>query len=317
MVLLQLSQSHLTLIEQCPRKFQYIYLDQLTTPIPPEQREHLNRGSLVHHLMQQHELQLSHPLLSDPGHHFFPPSTLIPRTIQDSQAQLYYMAEALVAAVPMMNESTVFRQSEYRLNLPWSGVLLTVIYDLLLMDVDKAHIFDWKTYLSPPNLQSLRQRLAQHWQTKLYPFVLVETSNYSPDAVELSYWFVKRTHGDQALHLDRHERVQTRQMFEPECLTFPYSDRLHQQTKQELTQVIEQVQHWINHYSVGQPLPKVDASEGLCGQCPFQTRCDRTEDPKKQDNWDGLEDIAALPEIQPFPIQIKNPGDSESSGFEN
>ena len=44
MVLLQLSQSQLTLIEQCPRKFQYIYLDQLTAPIQPEQSEHLTRG---------------------------------------------------------------------------------------------------------------------------------------------------------------------------------------------------------------------------------------------------------------------------------
>ena len=214
MVLLQLSQSQLTLIEQCPRKFQYLYLDQLTAPIPPEQREHLTRGSQVHHLMQQNELQLPHSSLQDltprspTGSPTTPPITSAQST---RQGQLYQMVHALTAAVPPLDETTVFRQSEYRLTLDWSGVLLTVIYDLLLLEPAKAHIFDWKTYLSPPNLQTLRQHLAQHWQTKLYPFVLVETSDYKPDEVDIAYWFVKRQDRDG----DRNQNDRNRHINDP------------------------------------------------------------------------------------------------------
>lgn len=302
MVLLQLSQSQLTLIEQCPRKFQYIYLDQLAAPIPAEQREHLIRGSQLHHLMQQHELQL-------PASKLFPESPngfddfgisqdpTAQRMLNAPSDQLYQMVEALTAEVPTLDEKTVFRQSEYRLTLAWSDVLLTVIYDLLLLDTSQAHIFDWKTYLRPPNLQSLRQRLSNHWQTKLYPFVLVETSDYSPEAVDITYWFVKQQEGEQG----------GPNPFVPECLSFPYSDRLHQQTKQDLTRIIGQLQQWVEAYQHSQPLPQVDISQGLCSQCSFQMRCDRPQDNTDHLNWEALGNITSIPEIHPFQNPTNNP----------
>lgn len=310
MVLLQLSQSQLTLIEQCPRKFQYIYLDQLTTPLQAEQSEHLTRGSQVHHLMQQHELQLPQHTLHRLNNNLETSRSPITHTtpFNPQPDQIYPMVQALISAVPPRDETTVFRQSEYRLTLDWSDVLLTVIYDLLLLDSDHAHIFDWKTYLRPPNLQHLRQRLAQHWQTKLYPFVLVATSAYPPEAVDISYWFVKRNLHSLA---DDEEQASPDQQpiyqkdadnpFEPECLTFAYSDRLHQQTKQDLTQIITQLQHWLDDYRRNQPLPKVDIAQGLCSSCSFRMRCDRMDDLTAQENWDHLGDITTIPEIQPLP----------------
>ena len=311
MVLLQISQSQLTLIEQCPRKFQYIYLDQLTAPISPDQQEALTRGSQVHHLMQQHELQIPPrgPTVSD--HNLALPSTSDPIDHPNHQAQLYQMAEALAAVVPDLDDSTVFRQSEYRLNLEWSDVLLTVIYDLLVLDKSTAHIFDWKTYFNPPNPKKLRQRLTNHWQTKLYPFVLVETSDYSPDTIELSYWFVKhKTDGNDLPSEPTLPKTPTildsegdpQALFEAECITFPYSDRLHQQTKQDLAHIIEQVQNWLEEYNLDQPLPKVDESQGICSHCPFRMRCDRIDHKDQQENWESLADITAIPEIQPFPL---------------
>ena len=61
MTLQQLSQSHLALLDYCPRKFQYVYLDNLTSPPPLEEQTYLRRGSQIHHLMQQQELQLPLP----------------------------------------------------------------------------------------------------------------------------------------------------------------------------------------------------------------------------------------------------------------
>lgn len=319
MALLQLSQSQLTILEQCPRKFQYIYLDQLTAPMPSQDREHLTRGSQVHHLMQQHELPFPPELLHSLG------SGSSPLAYSDdkeetntSPNQIYQMAQALASAVPRVDESTVFRQSEYRLTLEWSGVILTVIYDLLVLDADQAHIFDWKTYLRPPQLKQLRQRLANHWQTKLYPFVLVETSDYSPNEVDIAYWFVK-PHERLQEPDSQNKRAgqvilppQTSNPFESECLTFAYSDRLHQETRQALTECVHQLQDWLEGYEQERSLPKVNIEQGLCGQCPFQMRCDRIENSPMQNTWHDLGNISTMPEIQPF-SDTQNPPEESNS----
>ena len=273
--------------------------------------------------MQQHELQLPKHTLQR-FHNTLNRSPIAHTTSFNTQPdQIYQMVQALISAVPLQDETTIFRQSEYRLSLNWSDVLLTVIYDLLVLDSDRAHIFDWKTYLSPPNLQQLRQRLAHHWQTKLYPFVLVATSTYPPEAVDISYWFVKRNHHDPTTDSEQESPDQQtiRQQdadnpFEPECLTFAYSDRLHQQTQQDLTQLISQLQHWLDDYRRNQPLPKVDISQGLCLNCSFRMRCDRMDDLTAQENWDNLEDITTIPEIQPFqPFQPSQINQDSSKVF--
>ncbi|MEM9217453.1 MAG: PD-(D/E)XK nuclease family protein [Cyanobacteria bacterium P01_F01_bin.150] len=306
--MLQLSQSQLTLIEQCPRKFQYLCLDQLAAPILAEQRGHLTRGSQVHYLMQQHELQLPQDALQSLNRHSLANGLNQGTANGAQQDQLYQIVQALTEAVPDFDDATVFRQSEYRITLNWRDVLLTVVYDLLLLNATNAYIFDWKTYLSPPNLQQLRQRLVSHWQTKLYPFVLVETSDYPPEAVEISYWFVKRrsyAHRDdeaQEPNNDQTSLPERNHRFESECLTFTYSDRLHQQTKQELAHLLGQLHHWLDDYRRYQPLPKVDATQGICSQCSFQMRCDRANNASTQENWEELGDISAIPEVQPLPI---------------
>jgi hypothetical protein len=65
--------------------------------------------------------------------------------------------------------------------------LLTVIYDLILLESDRAVIFDWKTYLKPIDAD----KLAKNWQTRLYLYVLAETSAYPPDSLSMTYWFVQ------------------------------------------------------------------------------------------------------------------------------
>lgn len=42
--LIHLSQSHLNLLETCPPQFQRVYLEQLSTPLSPENRKNYPGG---------------------------------------------------------------------------------------------------------------------------------------------------------------------------------------------------------------------------------------------------------------------------------
>uniref|UniRef100_A0ACD5H192 PD-(D/E)XK nuclease family protein n=1 Tax=Desertifilum tharense IPPAS B-1220 TaxID=1781255 RepID=A0ACD5H192_9CYAN len=50
---LHLSQGQLNLLQTCPRKFQQTFIDQLSTPMSPEQQDSMNWGSRFHLLMQR------------------------------------------------------------------------------------------------------------------------------------------------------------------------------------------------------------------------------------------------------------------------
>lgn len=52
------TQRLLNFIENCPRKFQHIYLEQLDSPLTPAQQEKPTWESRFHLLMQQRELGL-------------------------------------------------------------------------------------------------------------------------------------------------------------------------------------------------------------------------------------------------------------------
>jgi hypothetical protein len=80
-----------------------------------------------------------------------------------------------------------FRQSEHRRTLAFNGYLLTAIYDLLVLGPNRGQIIDWKTYQRPPK----QAQLAKEWQTRLYLYLLVETSDFWPlSRSTMTYWFV-------------------------------------------------------------------------------------------------------------------------------
>ena len=62
---IRLSQAQLNTLEACPRLFQHLHLDQLGSPVPPEQQESLTWGSQFHLLMQQQALGLPVEALVD------------------------------------------------------------------------------------------------------------------------------------------------------------------------------------------------------------------------------------------------------------
>lgn len=224
--MMRLAQGQLNLLETCPPQFQRIYLEQLATPMSPEQQQKLHWGSQFHLLMQQRELGL-------------PIDALLG---QDQQLQ--YALTALQETAPelFLSHGNVLREAEHCRTLNIEDYLLTVVYDLLILEPSKGKIIDWKTYLQPEN----SAKLAKNWQTRLYLYVLAETSDYLPEEISMTYWFVKLP-------------------TQPQQLTFSYNSTQHEKTRQDLTQLLTQLSHWLEDYlNHKTDFPHLDTCQGSC-----------------------------------------------------
>ncbi len=236
----RLSQGQLNLLNTCPRKFQYTYCDQLNFPLSPEQHQKVSWGNHFHTLIQQRELGL--PI----------------EALFKEEEQLHNSVQALIKAAPEIFavNSQAWREAEHCRTLDFQGYLLTVIYDLLIAEEHQGQIFDWKTYLQPEN----KKLVETNWQTRLYLYLLVETSNYLPQQVSLTYCFVKLPE-------------------EPGFLTFNYNQEKHQQTEQDLITLLTQLDVWLNNYLTKEiPFPQIPEFKGECQYCHFAARCHRHQE---------------------------------------
>jgi PD-(D/E)XK nuclease superfamily len=258
----QLSQTHLQVLSTCPRKFQSLFLDQLALPQVSTSSEPQQLGMQFHQLMQQRELGLDiQPLLADNPqlqkwfHHFqdFPPPTIAGT-----------------------------RQSEHPCTLAFQDFILVAVYDLLIQDPDQAQIIDWKTYRRPPHTQTLQQ----HWQTRLYPFLLAETSQYQPEQISMIYWFAEPS-GSSPL--------------QGNWIAIPYSSQLHRETQADLANLLNPLHQWIQDFTQNRTsFPQVPLSAGHCEsrtqQCPFISHCLRNGNDKAVDLF-TLIDMNAIAEV--------------------
>lgn len=236
--MLSLSQAHLTVLETCPRRFQYIFDQSLTVPPKPEGQEAALWGSQFHLLMQQQALGIPIDVMATAS-----------RDMIAKVEALRQQAPHLFAPEPQER----LRQSEHQRTLAFNGYLFTVIYDLVILSADSGLIVDWKTYLNPP----LKQYLARDWQTRLYLYVLAETSHLAPDQLTMVYWFVR--------HRDRQD-----QDLPPSDYRFTYSLEQHGQTRADLLRLTDRLSAL---RQVGE-FPKTDYRD-RCDLCPFQIRCQR------------------------------------------
>lgn len=254
---MRLSQGQLNLLERCPRQFQHTYLEQLASPSNPEQQERQTWGSRFHLLMQQRELGLP-----------------IESLVQEDSMLQHWMSAFASAAPEILTQKTndQFRESEHCRTLQVQDYLLTVIYDLLVADSKTAQILDWKTYPKPQN----KRKLEQNWQTRLYLYVLAQTSEYLPEQISMTYWFVQSEE-------------------KPQCIKFAYSQAQHEKTQQKLNQLLNRLTVWLQRYEQGEPFPQVVEGSKSCEFCQYVTRCDRDRYDKEEDisqNWlQNLENI--------------------------
>ncbi|MGK7958461.1 MAG: PD-(D/E)XK nuclease family protein [Crocosphaera sp.] len=257
--LIRLSQGQLNLLELCPPQFQRVYLQQLSLPISPDVQENLLWGNQFHQLMQQHFLDL--PLDS----------------ILDRDQNLKKIVEALLKGVNEQHglNSASWKEAEHYRCLEKGNYLLTAIYDLLIVDENKAQILDWKTYLQPQN----KKKLENNWQTKLYLYLLAETSNYLPEQMSMTYWFVKIPH-------------------EPQFLTFEYNEELHNKTSLELETLCSNLDNYLVEFKQNNiDFPHHKTCES---QCPYyQSFFSNNENfnDLEKDNTDLLSIIDKIDEV--------------------
>lgn len=211
--LMHLSQAHLNLLETCPSQFQRIYLAQLASPLTPEQQDKLNWGNQFHRLMQQQQIGLP----------------IAPLLTEDEQLQQAITGLIRVINNPEKSKNNVWQLAEHCRTMKLGNYLLTVIYDLLSIEGDRAQILDWKTYPKPEN----SEKLAKNWQTRLYLYVLAETSSFLPEQISLTYWFVKVPGS-------------------PESLTFNYGQKQHQKNKEDLIQLLSLLNRWHLRHLAGE-----------------------------------------------------------------
>ena len=239
----QLSQTHLNLLSICPRKFQYTYLEKFTSPCIAQPQSHLTLGNRFHRLMQQRELGLSiEGILA-----------------ADEPLKQSFEALAKVAPNVVYGEGNTWRDAEHRRILRQGKFLFTGIYDLLILKESEAEIIDWKTYPKPANQEAIET----NWQTRLYLYLLTETSNYVPEQIKFTYWFIKVP--------------QT-----PKAVTFQYNQTKHETTKKELSELLKQLETYYKKYQEQkEPFPQVEESKGFCVECPFTLPCGRNLETEK------------------------------------
>lgn len=246
--LLRLSQGQLNLLERCPRQFQHNYLEQLHPPTKPENEEKQLQGSRFHLLMQQREmgLKISKFLQVDDDDD----------KKNKNKLQLQSWMRAYERAAPEIltqgSMSETFRESEHYRTLQVQNYLLTAIYDLLIADKEQAQIFDWKTYPKPQN----KRHLQYNWQTRLYLYILAETSDYPPENISMTYWFVQSPR-------------------EPHSIKFSYSSLQHQKTEKKLNQHLKKLTVGLQAYQEGEQFPQVAEGSKTCHSCQYASRCQR------------------------------------------
>ena len=269
--MLPISQSHLTLLETCPRKYQHVFFDALLGPSTYEQHTKAQWGSQFHRLMQQQALDLPVEVLGTADAEMAESLAALKAAAPEVFAYLPDSQVASDRTVSTKDVSTkdvsTFSQSEHRRTLSFSEYLLTVVYDLVVIAPSadpsqssgqknrRGQIFDWKTYQQPQK----KDWLAKDWQTRLYPYVLCETSDLSPEDVSMTYWFVRSSQGTPDAP------------FEPSSYTFAYGTPQHEQTQRDLQRLTETLTRMREQTF----FPKVAVEKGPCQQCPFAVRCDR------------------------------------------
>ncbi len=268
---MKLSQGNLTVLETCPRLFQHQVLEQLGVPQLGEMWERLQLGSQFHQLMQQRSQQLpiesivaSNPDLS----RWF-------RAVEDYGSDLF----------PSGEDRTVWTDSEHVRTLEYLGHTVVGIYDYVVLAAASAQILDWKTYPKP----KMSHQIQHSWQSRLYPFLLAQTSDYLPEQIEMRYWFFQGREPQ-----GRSDSSQSQN--QPQLLRLPYDRSQRDQTAQDLTHLLTRLNQWLQAYeTLGTFFPQTQVLS-TCETCAFVVRCDRVVSFEQQRSealtWDDVGEVA-------------------------
>ncbi|HEY9076530.1 MAG TPA: PD-(D/E)XK nuclease family protein [Anaerolineaceae bacterium] len=175
-----LSQGSLQDFNDCPRRFELRYLRRLAWPAiqaePIQEFERLMaRGERFHRLVQQ---ALNNVPLDD--------LSLVARSDGDPHLEDWWNAWVKTFSSLLDKEKMV----ETYLGIPFEGMRLAGIFDLVLFDKDNVIIYDWKTTQKRPHHHWLENRM----QSRVYPWLVTSArlqrhDLIPPDKLQMIYWF--------------------------------------------------------------------------------------------------------------------------------
>lgn len=232
---LTLTRHHLTTFLACRRQFQLRFKEAYPWPVRPQdaaQQRALMRGQRFHEMLHRHFLGL--PVAAPGGD-----------PLLDEWWQRFI--EAGPPPPPGL------RLPELSVTVPLGNHLLAGRLDLLILNGDEAHIFDWKTARLPGEAA-----LRATWQTWLYPALVVaagpalhpQGAPIAPENVSLSYWSVA-TPGEP-VHL-------------------PYSAAAHEQTWSQLVALAGEIDA-MSRLPGDWPLTE---ELSICSACRYRVLCGR------------------------------------------
>lgn len=237
---LVLNQASLQAYLECPRRYELGFLNEAQWPAahssPLSKFETLTElGNRFHQLCQQFFLGL------DPN--------LIASTISDTDVLDLWDA-FLPYGKTLLPHQTI---SEQILRIPFQDHYLVAKFDLIVrLSADDYLIIDWKTSSKKPP----RTILANRAQSFLYPFVFQQggrdlffADSISPSQIRLQYWYPLAEIPEEI---------------------FPYSDEIHQEVSQKISELIKQIE---NNLSDGKFALTDDQEK--CVQCQFRSFCER------------------------------------------
>jgi len=212
-----ISQRHLSLFEQCPRRYQAEILDRRSLPISDPQRRALQRGQQFHHLLQQRALG-------------------IVGQIHDPQLDRWLDRWQQTASLQPHADPSQYYLAEHTRTLALPPFELLVRYDALIADRDRADILDWKTYARPKH----PQKLANNWQTRLYRYVLAATSDYPPERIAMVYWFAEPAQSEAEITNDVNDQGR-RDKTGGDRVTLAYDLEQFKQDHHEITHLLDRL----------------------------------------------------------------------------
>ena len=238
------SQSSLHDYQTCARRFELRYIQQRRWPAVEsepvrEYEQHMQRGTDFHQLVQRHALGI--------------PAETLAAGIRDDDLRRWWQAY-LASGYAAGDESRLPgpRWPEVTLTAPLAGYRLLAQYDLLAVEPGgPAVIVDWKTNTRKPS----REWLAEHPQTRVYRYLLVEAGAHlnggqpiEPEQVNMVYWFAAAP-----------DKVEA----------FSYDAGQHKATGDELASLITEIAERTDFDLVADVAP--------CRFCTYRSLCERGE----------------------------------------
>lgn len=177
-----LSQSSLQDYNDCPRRFELRYIQQLSYPAIEaepalENEKHQQEGEYFHRLVQQHLIGI--------------PAEQTGKFANTPNLQRWWENFLTLSQTGLAGFTR--RLPEITLSAPLGKFRLLAKYDLIgLADDGRVYIYDWKTYRKRPKNEWLQAR----WQTRVYRALLVQAGAhlnggkpFEPEKIEMIYWF--------------------------------------------------------------------------------------------------------------------------------